>query len=195
MPVLSSTLVVVHFALLSCGSATQLTFVTLAQARAFSPASFCPFHNSLEWLDSSCWKPSVFGKYNLYSFALPWNLRSCSVFFFQSIIDLKKLLIRKERQKVTYRPNHELSRFSLIYDKQTEVSESAGNLVPRVLPYPSLRSETGRRENLGIRLICSVANVPNDPLWSQKQITDGMCLVGNEPSNPTESKTRRTLQT
>ena len=98
--------------------------------------------------------------------------------------------MRKERQKVTYRPNHELSRFSLIYDKQTELSESAGNLVPRILPYPSLRSETGRRENLGIRLIGSVANVPNDPLWSQKQIT-----VGNDLSDPTESKTRRTLQT
>ena len=91
---------------------------------------------------------------------------------------------------MTYRPNHALSRFSLIYDKQTELSESAGNLVPRVLPYLSLRSETGRRENLGIRLIGSVANVPNDPLWSQKQIT-----MGNELSDPTESKTRRTLQT
>ena len=98
--------------------------------------------------------------------------------------------MRKERQKVTYRPNHALSRFSLIYDKQTELSESAGNLVPRVLPYPSRLSETGRRENLGIRLIGSVANVPNNPLWSQKQIT-----VGNEPSDPIESKTRRTLQT
>ena len=96
---------------------------------------------------------------------------------------------------MTYRPNHELSQFSLIYDKQTELSESAGNLVPRVLLYPSLRSETGRRENLGIRLIGSVANVPNDPLWSQKQITEGMCFVDNEPSDPIESKTRRTLQT
>ena len=57
--------------MLSCGSATQLTFVTLAQARAFSPASFCAFHNPLERLDSSCWKRSVFGKYNLYCFALP----------------------------------------------------------------------------------------------------------------------------
>ena len=195
MRVILDIQLVAHFALLSCGSATQLTFATLAQARAFSPASLCAFHNPLEPLDSSCWKPSVFGKYNLYCFALPWNLRSCSVFFFQSIIDLKTLLMRKERQKVTYRPNHELSRFSLIYDKQTELRESAGNLVPRVLPYPSLRSETGRRENLGIRLICSVANVPNDPLWSQKQITEGMCFVGNEPSDPTESKTRRTLQT
>ena len=56
---------VAHFASLSCGSATQLAIATLSQARAFSSASFYEFHNPQEQLDSSCWKPSVFGEYNL----------------------------------------------------------------------------------------------------------------------------------
>ena len=32
--------------------------------------------------------------------------------------------MQKEQHKVTYRPNHELSRFSLICDKQTELSDN-----------------------------------------------------------------------
>ena len=33
--------------------------------------------------------------------------------------------MRKKRHKTTYKPNHELSRFALICDKQTELSECA----------------------------------------------------------------------
>ena len=33
-----------------------------------------------------------------------------------------------------------------------------------------------------------MANVPNDPLWSQKQRTERMRSVGNVQSDPTESK-------
>ena len=128
----SQRLSLAHFASLSCGLATQLTIVTLAQACAFSSASFCKFNQPQNRLDSSCWKPSVLAEYNLYCFAtvlLKIIIKELfDFFFFQSINALNHCwlhIMRKEWHKVTYTPHHKLSWFSLICDKQTELSECA----------------------------------------------------------------------
>ena len=78
----SRRLLVKHFSSLSGGSATQLTISMVAQARAFSSASFSEFHNPQSSLRCN----------NLYCFATVFLEECCSFFFFQNIIDLKSLL-------------------------------------------------------------------------------------------------------
>ena len=71
----SRRLLVAHFASLSCGSATQLTIATLAQARAFSSAKFTTHWNDLTIRVRECWVSII------CTALLPCYLRSCSVFF------------------------------------------------------------------------------------------------------------------
>ena len=85
----SRCLLVKHFSLLSCGSATQLTISTLAQARAFSSASFCEFYNP-QARDLTVCVIII-----CTALLLPCFLRSCCCFFlskhhwFKIIVDCK----------------------------------------------------------------------------------------------------------
>ena len=65
----------IHFTSLSCGLATQLTMATLAQARAFSSASSCEFHDKSDVGNLLCFWSIICNA------LLPCYLRSCSVFF------------------------------------------------------------------------------------------------------------------
>ena len=88
---------------------------------------------------------------------LPCHVRT----FKASLISKHPLIVNyglKERHKTTYKPNHEFSRFVLICDKQTELSECARcSCNKRSIVVAEERTEQMR----------SVANVPNNPLWSQ----------------------------
>ena len=132
IPVWFSTFVIGTLCLTFVWISNTADHVTLAQACAFSSVSFCKFNKPQNRLDSSCWKPSVLAEYNLYCFAtvlLKIIIKELfDFFFFQSINALNHCwlhIMRKEWHKVTYTPHHKLSWFSLICDKQTELSECA----------------------------------------------------------------------